>query len=124
MISRISSFPSPLSYILYVSNEKYSSGRKKSPPARCGGGGVSTVQKKTTHSLQVKGLYHRAGTDHLRRLKIKNQLQKWLNCHCLRWKPLLGGLGTCSPREILKMYAANEALWGYSTSFHIFFSTS
>ena len=81
-------------------------------------------RKKTTHSLQVKGLYHRAGTDHLKRLKIKNQLQKWLNCHCLRWKPLLGGLGTCSPREILKMYAANEALWGYSTSFHNFFSTS
>ena len=33
---------------------------------------------ETTHSLQVKGLYHRAGTDHLKRLKIKNQLRKWL----------------------------------------------
>ena len=70
--------PLPLSHILSVANEKYSSGRKKSPPSRYRGVGISTVQKKTTHSLQVKGLYHRAGTEHLKRLKIKNQLRKWL----------------------------------------------
>ena len=77
MISWISSYPYPLSHILSVSNEKYSSGRKKNPLSRCRGVGISTVQKKTTCSLQVKGLYHRAGTDHLKRLKIKNQLRKW-----------------------------------------------
>ena len=79
MISQIS--PSRLSHILSVANEKYSSGRKKSPPSRYRGVGISTVQKKkktTTHSLQVKGLYQWAGTDHLKRLKIKNQLWKWL----------------------------------------------
>ena len=43
------------------------------------------------------------------------------NCHCWKWEPLLGGPGTCSPREILKIYAPNEAIWGYSTSFHKFF---
>ena len=32
------------------------------------------------------------------------------------------GLGTCSPTEILKMYAPNEAIWGYSRPFHNFFS--
>ena len=31
-----------------------------------------------------------------------------------------GGLKTCSPREILKIYAPNVAIWGYSTSFHKF----
>ena len=31
------------------------------------------------------------------------------------------GPGTCSPREILKIYAPNEAIWGYSTSFHKLF---
>ena len=39
---------------------------------------IHSSEKKKTHSLQVKGLYHRAGTDHLKRLKIKNQLRKWL----------------------------------------------
>ena len=34
----------------------------------------------------------------------------------------LGGLGTCSPREILKMYAPDEAIWGYSRPFRKFFS--
>ena len=34
------------------------------------------------------------------------------------------GLGTCSPTEILKMYAPNEAIWGYSRPFHNFFFTS
>ena len=43
------------------------------------------------------------------------------NCHCWRWKPLLGGPGTGSPKEILKIFAPNEANWGYSTSFHKFF---
>ena len=50
----------PLSHILSVANEKYSSARKKSPP-RHRGVGISTVLKKkkktTTHSLQVKGNY-------------------------------------------------------------------
>ena len=122
MISRISSFPSPLSYILSVSNEKHSSGRKKSPPSRYKGVGISTVQKKTTHSLQVKGLYHRAGTDHLKRLKIKNQLRKWLKRTIVTAEggsPFWGAWEHA--RQILKMYAANEALWGYSTSFHNFF---
>ena len=64
----------PLPYLISGN----SSGRKKSPPSRHRGVGISTVLKKTTHSLQVKGLYHRAGTDHLKRLKIKNQLRKWL----------------------------------------------
>ena len=70
--------PLPLSHILSVPNEKYSSGTKTSPTSRYRGVDISTVQKKTKHSLQVKGLYHRAGTDHLKWLKIKNQLQKWL----------------------------------------------
>ena len=68
----------PLLHILSVPNEKYSSETKTSPPSQNRGVDISTVQKKTTHSLQVKGLYHRAGTDHLKWLKIKNQLQKWL----------------------------------------------
>ena len=72
----------PLSHILSVANERYASGRKKSPPSRYRAVGISTVQKKKTHThgLQVKSLYHRAGsgTDHLKRLKIKEQLQKWL----------------------------------------------
>ena len=70
----------PLPHILSVANEKYSSRRKKSHPSRHRGVGISTFlkKKKTTHSLQVKGLYHRAGTDHLKRLKIENQLRKWL----------------------------------------------
>ena len=51
----------------------------KSPPSRYRGVVYPQFRKKTTtHSLQVKGLYHRAGTDHLKRLKIKNQLRKWL----------------------------------------------
>ena len=70
--------PPPLLPYLISGEWKYSSGRKKSPSSRYRGIGISTVQKKTTHSLQVKGLYHRAGTDHLKRLKIKNQLRKWL----------------------------------------------
>ena len=67
--------------ILSVANERYASGRKKSPPSRYRAVGISTVQKKNhTHGLQIKSLYHRAGsgTDHLKRLKIKDQLQKWL----------------------------------------------
>ena len=64
--------------ILSVANKRYASGRKRSPPSRLRGVGISTVQKKKTHSLQVKGLYHRTGTDPLKRLKIKDQLQKWL----------------------------------------------
>ena len=71
----------PLSHILSVANERYASGRKKSSPSRYRAVGISTVQKKNhTHGLQVKSLYHRAGsgTDHLKRLKIKEQLQKWL----------------------------------------------
>ena len=130
MISWISF--SPLSHILSVANEKYSSGRKKSPPSRH----RSTVLKKTIHSLQVKGLYHRAGTDHLKRLKIKNQLRKWLKRTIVTAEggspPFFsffffffffggGGPGTCSPREILKIYAPNESIEGYSTSFHKFF---
>ena len=43
------------------------------------------------------------------------------SCHCWRRKPLLGGLGTSSPREILKIYAPNEAIWGCSISFHKLF---
>ena len=115
----------PLCHILSVASEKYSSGRKKSPPSRHRGVGISTVlKKKTTHSLQVKGLYHRAGTDHLKRLKIKNQLRKWLKRTIVTAEggsPFWGGPGTCSPREILKIYAPNEAIWGYYTSFHKFF---
>ena len=71
----------PLSHILSVANERYASGRKKSPRSRYRAVGISTVQKKThTHGLQVKSLYHRAGsgTDNLKRLKIKDQLHKWL----------------------------------------------
>ena len=70
--------PPPLSHILSVPNEKYSSGTNTSPPSRYRSVDISTVQKKTTDSLQVKDLYHRAGTDHLKWLKIKNQLRKWL----------------------------------------------
>ena len=73
---------------------------------------------------QVKGLYHRAGTDYLKRLKIKNQLRKWLKRTIVTadgGRPLGG---TSFPREILKFYAPNEAIWGYSTSFHKFFFTS
>ena len=81
--------------------------------------------------MQVKGLYHRAGTDHLKKLKIKNQLRKWLKRTIVTTEggsPFGGGgggggLGACSPREILKIYAPSEAIWGYSTSFHkVFFS--
>ena len=36
---------------------------------------MSTVQDKKTHSLQVKGLYNRAGIDQVKRLKIMDQLQ-------------------------------------------------
>ena len=109
-----------------MGNERYASGRKKSPPSRYRAVGISTVQKKKhTHSLQVKSLYHRArsGTDHLKRLKIKEQLQKWLKRTAVNAEggsPFFGGggggkgLGTCSPREILKIYALNEAIWGYS----------
>ena len=71
--------PPPPSHILSVPNGKYSSGTNTSPPSRYRSVDISTVQKKTTtYSLQVKGLYHRAGTDHLKWLKIKNQLRKWL----------------------------------------------
>ena len=128
MISWISSYPYSLSHILSVSNEKYSSGRKKNPLSRCRGVGISTVQKKTTCSLQVKGLYHRAGTDHLKRLKIKNQLRKWSKRTIVTAEggsPFGGGGGGASlPGEILKTYAPNEAIWGYSTSFHKFFFNS
>ena len=34
----------------------------------------------------------------------------------------LGSLETYSPTEILKMYAPNEAILGYSRPFHKFFS--
>ena len=124
----ITDFLLPLSHILSVANERYASGRKKSPPLRYRAVGISTVQKKKTHThgLQVKSLYHRArsGTDHLKRLKIKKQLQKWLNRTVVNAEggsPFWGGLGTCSPSEILKIYAPNEAIWGYSTSFIFFF---
>ena len=33
----------------------------------------------------------------------------------------MGGLETCSPREILKIYAPNEAFWDYSRPFCNFF---
>ena len=65
-----------------MANERYASERKESPPPRYRAVGISTVQKKKTdtHGLQVKSLYHRARsrTGHLKRLKIKEQLQKWL----------------------------------------------
>ena len=122
MISRISSSPFPP--YLISGKWKYSSGRKKSLPSRYRGVGISTVQKKTTHSLQVKDLYHRAGTDHLKRLKIKNQLRKWLK----RTTVTAGGGSSfwrvwkhACQEKILKIYAPNEAIWGYSTSFHKFF---
>ena len=71
--------PPPFSHILSVPNEKYSSETNTSPPSRYRSVDISTVQKKKkTYSLQVKGLYHRAGTDHLKWLKIKNQLRTWL----------------------------------------------
>ena len=50
MISQISSSPSPLSLIFSVANERYASGRTKSPPSRYRGVGISTVQKKKTHT--------------------------------------------------------------------------
>ena len=31
------------------------------------------------------------------------------------------GLETCSLKEILKIYALNKAIWGYSRQFHKFF---
>ena len=76
--------------------------------------------------MQVKNLYHRArsGTDHLKRLKIKEQLQKWLNRTVVNAEggsPFWGVGEHAPPREILKIYAPNEAIWGYSTSFIIFF---
>ena len=67
----------PLPLILSVANERYSSRRKRSPPSRYRGVSISTVQKKK-HSVQVKGLFNRAGTDHLKRLKIMDQLGKTL----------------------------------------------
>ena len=67
----------PLPLILSAANERYSSRRKRSPPSRYRGVSISTVQKKT-HSLQVKGLFNRAGTNHLKRLKIMDQLGKRL----------------------------------------------
>ena len=36
------------------------------------------LQDKKTHSLQVKGLFNRAGIDPVKRLKIMDQLQKRL----------------------------------------------
>ena len=39
----------------------------------------------------------------------------------LKAEALFGGSGNMLPREILKIYAPNEAIWGYSTSFIIFF---
>ena len=68
MISQISS--SPLSHILSVANERYAAGRKKSPPSQYRGVGISTVQKKNTHTqLASKKPISRAGvgTDHLKK---------------------------------------------------------
>ena len=74
--------PPPPPLILSVANERYSSRRKRSPPSRHRGVSISTVQKKKKkkkkHSLQVKGLFNRARTDHLKRLKIMDQLGKRL----------------------------------------------
>ena len=100
--------PLPLSHILSVANEKYSSARKKSPPSRHRGVGISTVLKKTTttHSLQVKGLYHRAGTDHLKRLKIKNQLRTWLKRTIVTAK---GG----SPFWGVREHACQDKFWRF-----------
>ena len=77
-------------------------------------------QKNT--SLQVKGLYNRAGIDQVKRLKIMDQDKKvemnYIYSHCPN--PYLG-LGTCSPREILNISAPNEANWGYSRPFQKLF---
>ena len=119
MISRIS--PPPLPYL--ISGEwKYSSGRKKSPPSRNRGVGISTVQKKKKNNntqLASKRPISQGWADHLKRLKIKNQLWKE-QLSLLKVEAPFGGLKTCSPREILKIYAPNVAIWGYSTSFHKF----
>ena len=54
-------------------------GRKKSPPSWYRGVNIYPQFKtKKTHSLQVKGLYNRAGIDQVKRLKIMDQLQKRL----------------------------------------------
>ena len=98
----------PLPHIL-VANEKYSSGRKKSPPSRQRCVGISSVlKKKQTHSLQVKGLrvYHRAGADHLKSLKIKNQLRKWLKRTIVTAE---GG----SPFRGVREHARQEKFWRF-----------
>ena len=127
LISRISSSPFPISHILSVAYERYASGRKKSPLSQHRGVGISTVlKKKTTHSLQVKSLYHRAGsgTDHLKRLKIKDQLQKWLKRTVVTAEggsPFGGGSGNMPTQRNFEIFAPNEAIWGYSSSFIFFF---
>ena len=130
LISWISFSPSPLSHILSVANEKYSSGRKKSPPSRHRGVGISTVLKKKNNNIQLasKRPISQGWDWPFKKAENEEPATKMVeknNCHCWRWKPLLGGLGTCSPREILKIYAPNEAIWGYSTSFHklVFFTS-
>ena len=69
----------PLPPILSVANKKVCIRKKEKPSftiKRCRY--IHSSEKKNPHSLQVKGLYHRTGTDPLKRLKIKDQLQKWL----------------------------------------------
>ena len=89
MISRISSSPSPLSHILLVANENIHQEEIKALIHDIEVKVYPQFRKKTTHSLQVKGLYHRAGTDHLKRLKIKNQLRK-----CLKRTTVTAGSGS------------------------------
>ena len=73
MISQTSSSPSPISYQWRMKG-MHQEERKALLHD------IEFRKKNHTHGLQVKSLYHRAGsgTDHLKRLKIKEQLQKWL----------------------------------------------
>ena len=113
--------PSPISYQWQMKGMQQ---EERKALLRGVGVGISTVQKKHTHthSLQVKSLYiSRAGvgTDHLKRLKIKDQLQNgWKEqLSMLKAEALFGGgLGTCSPHRNFENLCSK---WGHLGLFYI-----
>ena len=80
---------------LSAANERCSSRRKRNPPSRYRGVCIIHSSEKKTHSLQVKGLFYRAGTDHLKRLKIMDQLGKRLK-----------------KKQLLSMLKVEALFWG------------